>query len=405
MSYSLVPIVALSILLITHFEVIFKIGNIEKIPAYKQYRFFVIIVGLFYVSDMLWGIFDYYHLATFNYAVTVFYFVLLSLTVFTWILYVVRYLEERRITSLVVSIIGLLFPLFCLAIIVVNFFTPIFFEFLEDGTYVPHTARYAFLSIQMALQAIIAIYSFVSIRLTNNKRLKTRYFIIGFFCVEMVASILLQLLYAWLPLYSLGCAVGVALIKAHVVNIEKSELATSLSKANKQVKEQSEELSNAIELAYSDPLTGAKSKHAYVEFEDNIDTLIRQEEIDEFAVLVFDVNYLKSINDALGHDVGDRYLTESCALIKEFFKYSDVYRYGGDEFIIILEGVDYAKRQELVAAFRETVKKNKGENKPVIATGLSDYIKGKDHSLRTVFNRADKDMYNNKKYLKSNDAK
>ena len=401
MSYSLVPIVALSILLITHFEVIFKIGNIEKIPAYKQYRFFVIIVGLFYVSDMLWGIFDYYHLATFNYAVTVFYFVLLSLTVFTWILYVVRYLEERRITSLVVSIIGLLFPLFCLAIIMVNFFTPIFFEFLEDGTYVPHTARYAFLSIQMALQAIIAIYSFVSIRLTNNKRLKTRYFIIGFFCVEMVASILLQLLYAWLPLYSLGLAVGIALIKAHVVNTEKNELASDLSSVNKQIAKQSKELTTAIELAYTDSLTGAKSKHAYVEFEDNIDRMIRHEEIDEFAVVEFDLNYLKAINDSLGHDTGDKYIIESFHMIRDFFKYSDVYRFGGDEFVLVLEGVDYAKRKTLLESFRKTVQDNKNNNKPVVASGMADFIKDKDHSLRNVFNRADNDMYANKKGLKA----
>ena len=221
----------------------------------------------------------------------------------------------------------------------------------------------------------------------------------------MAVAILLQLLYPSQPLYTIGNAVSIALIKTHVINTEKNELASSLSQVNEQVEKQSEELSTAIELAYSDPLTGAKSKHAYVEFEDNIDNLIRNDEIDEFAVLVFDVNYLKNINDALGHDVGDRYLTESCTLIKEFFKYSDVYRYGGDEFIIILEGVDYAKRKELVETFRKTVVKNKSQNKPVIATGLADYVKGKDHSLRSVFNRADKDMYVNKKYLKSNDAK
>ena len=221
----------------------------------------------------------------------------------------------------------------------------------------------------------------------------------------MAFAILLQLLYSSQPLFAIGCAVSIALIKTHVINTEKNELVVSLSKVNKQVEKQNEELSTAIELAYSDPLTGAKSKHAYVEFEDNIDKLIHNEEIDEFAVLVFDVNYLKNINDTLGHDVGDKYLTESCKLIKDFFKYSDVYRYGGDEFIIILEGVDYAKRKELIESFRATVKKNKQEDKPVVATGLSDYIKGKDHSLRSVFNRADKDMYANKKILKANDGK
>ena len=403
MSYSLVGIVALLILLITHFEVIIKKGNIDKIPAYKQYRLFIIATALFYITDILWGIFDHYDLDIAGLIITSFYFLLMSVSVFLWARYSFNYLEQRRTNTMVATIIATLVPIFGITVLIVNFFNPIFFEFV-DGNYIPHTARYAFLTSLMGLYLIVSIYVFIFIKFAR-KKLIVRYIIIGVFGIEMAAALLSQLFNPSLPLYSLGCAVGISLIKTYVVNNEKNELEVSLSKINKQVEKQSEELSNAIELAYSDPLTGAKSKHAYVEFEDNIDNLIHNEEIDEFAVLVFDVNYLKNVNDTLGHDIGDRYLIESCAMIKESFKYSDVYRYGGDEFIIILEGVDYAKRKELVETFRETVKKNKTQNKPVIATGLSDYVKGKDHSLRSVFNRADKDMYANKKILKGNDAK
>lgn len=403
MSYSLVGIVAILILLITHFEVILKRGNIEKIPAFKQYRVFIIANALFYVNDILWGIFDYVNNDTASFIVTVGYFLFMSVAVFLWARYIIKYLETDSLNGKIATILAALVPLFCISILIANFFQPIFFEFV-DGVYTPHAARYAFLTSLMSLYVIVAAYAFISIKF-SKKKLVIRCIIIGTFGIFLAVSILLQLLYPSMPLYTLGCAVGISLIKTHVVNSEKTELAISLSEVNQKVEKQSEELSNAMELAYSDPLTGAKSKHAYVEFEDNIDNLIRNEEIDEFAVLVFDVNYLKNINDALGHDIGDRYLTESCALIKDFFKYSDVYRYGGDEFIIILEGVDYAKRKELIESFRATVKKNKTQNKPVIATGLSDYIKGKDHSIRTVFNRADKDMYANKKILKASDAK
>lgn len=403
MNYSLVGIVALLILLITHFEVIFKVGNIDKIPAFKQYRLFIIATALFYGADIVWGIFDYIDNDIGAYIDTVFYFLLMSTVVFLWARYIIKYLEQRPINGNIATIIAALVPAFCISIVISNFFQPVFFEY-ANGQYTPHAARYVFLFSLMSLYIIVAIYALISIKF-SKKKLVSRCIIISIFGFVMAFAILLQLLYPSQPLYTLGCAVCIALIKAHVVNTEKNELAVSLSKVNKQVEKQSEELADVMELAYSDPLTGAKSKHAYVEFEDNIDKLIRNEEIDEFAVLVFDVNYLKNVNDALGHDVGDRYLIESCTLIKEFFKYSDVYRYGGDEFIIILEGVDYAKRKELVESFRKTVVKNKSQDKPVIATGLSEYNKGKDHSLRSVFNRADKDMYMNKKFLKSNDAK
>ena len=398
MSYSLVGIVSLLILLITHFEIFLNRENIVKIPAIKEYRLFIIIIALYYITDILWGIFDYVQWKDASYGVTVTYFLWMSLSVFAWVRYVVRYLEQRKINRIVTYIVGILFPIFCISILIVNFFTPIFFE-IVDGVYVPHTARYAFLFSLMALFIFVSIYAFVS-SFNAKKKLKARYITTGVFSVLMAVAVVLQLCYPLLPIYAIGCATGIALIKSHVVNTEKNELALSLNKVNKQIEKQSVELETAMELAYNDPLTGAKSKHAYVELEESIDKSIRKGEAEDFAVIVFDVNYLKNINDALGHDVGDRYLIESCALIKEYFKYSDVYRYGGDEFIIILEGVDYAKRKELLATFREVVKKNKNQNKPVIATGLADFVKDKDHSLRSVFNRADKDMYANKKILK-----
>lgn len=401
MSYSLVGIAALLILLITHFEIIFKIGNVDKIPAYKQYRFFIIFLAHFYITDILWGIFDHFDLDFAGYIITVLYFTFMSISVFFWAVYVVQYLEERKSTKTVMSIIGLLFPIFTLSIIIANFFTPIFFEFV-DGEYIPHAARYAFLSALMALYVIIAIYSFISGAITKSK-IKTRYMVIGFFGFVLTTAIILQLLHPNLPLYALGCAVGVALIKTYVVNNEKNELAHSLSSVSKKIEKQEAELSNAKELAYTDSLTGARSKHAYVEIEEELDNLIRKGDIEEFAVVEFDLNYLKKINDTLGHDVGDQYIIESYNTIKEFFKYSDIYRYGGDEFVIVLEGVDYAKRKELIEAFKKATIYNKTHNKPVVACGMADFNKDKDNTLKSVFNRADLDMYSNKKELKANE--
>ena len=53
-----------------------------------------------------------------------------------------------------------------------------------------------------------------------------------------------------------------------------------------------------------------------------------------------DVNDLKRFNDTRGHSFGDEMLRRSCRMICEIFKNSQVYRNGGDEFVVVLTGED-----------------------------------------------------------------
>lgn len=75
----------------------------------------------------------------------------------------------------------------------------------------------------------------------------------------------------------------------------------------------------------------------------------------EFAVAVFDLNDLKKVNDTLGHEAGDQYVKDSCKFICQRFKYSPVFRIGGDEFVVILEGIDYEDREEILKGFEEDI--------------------------------------------------
>ena len=75
----------------------------------------------------------------------------------------------------------------------------------------------------------------------------------------------------------------------------------------------------AREVAYRDPLTGVKSKHAFVDKEIEIDEKIERGLPFEFGVIVCDVNGLKHINDTLGHKAGDEYIKSACMLICEYF--------------------------------------------------------------------------------------
>ena len=163
------------------------------------------------------------------------------------------------------------------------------------------------------------------------------------------------------------------------------------------------ELTNAKELARRDELTGVKNKNAYKEF---ISTI--QENIDKhktclnFAIVVCDTNNLKQINDTLGHAAGDEYIQDSAQLLCDIFAHSPVFRVGGDEFVVFLQGSDYISRHFLMDNLRRHVLENKEKGKGVIiASGIAEYNAQSDHFVSEIFDRADKEMYEVKKFLKS----
>lgn len=91
---------------------------------------------------------------------------------------------------------------------------------------------------------------------------------------------------------------------------------------------QQQELDATKDKAYTDPLTGVKSKNAYVEASGAIQRKIDDGEKPEFAIVVFDVNDLKRVNDFYGHEAGDRHILSAKKLICDAFKHSPVYRIG-----------------------------------------------------------------------------
>ena len=88
--------------------------------------------------------------------------------------------------------------------------------------------------------------------------------------------------------------------------------------------------------AYTDTMTGVGSKTAYLKKVRHIDKDIAAGRA-EFAVVVFDINGLKKVNDNYGHEMGDKLIIETASLIKRIFGAGNIYRIGGDEFIAVLE--------------------------------------------------------------------
>ena len=172
----------------------------------------------------------------------------------------------------------------------------------------------------------------------------------------------------------------------------------------KREKQHLKELKTEKELARRDELTGVKNKTAYKELEESIQGYIENHISNlAFAIIVCDTNNLKQINDTKGHAAGDEYLRASSHLLCNIFVHSPVFRVGGDEFVIFLKGNDYEARHELMEKLQSQVRENsKAENGIIVASGISEYNPEKDHLFSEIFERADKEMYQNKKNLKSN---
>ena len=161
------------------------------------------------------------------------------------------------------------------------------------------------------------------------------------------------------------------------------------------------EISRVQEAALKDSLTGVKNKRSFTLMQDRYNQKILNHIIHSFAVVVCDLNDLKRVNDSQGHLAGDRYIQDSCDVICHIFTHSPVFRIGGDEFVAVLSGSDFENRHTLVQSLRELVRGNTVSGGVVIASGLSDYCDGKDRDFKSVFDRADRAMYVNKKELKA----
>lgn len=160
-------------------------------------------------------------------------------------------------------------------------------------------------------------------------------------------------------------------------------------------------------LAYRDALTGVKNKAAYQDAEHRLEEQMRQGR-PEFAVVVLDINDLKLVNDHFGHDFGDMLIMDACKVICKSFPHSPVYRVGGDEFAVILEGADYMNYIQLLDNFQAAIEEynlnNHKDSRLSIARGIAVYNSEIDLVFSNVFKRADDAMYQNKADMKQKRA-
>ena len=159
------------------------------------------------------------------------------------------------------------------------------------------------------------------------------------------------------------------------------------------------------DLAYRDSLTGLRNTTSYNKWAADFNEKIKEGGV-SFGVVVLDINYLKEANDTYGHIVGNDLIKTASQIISDTFKRSPVFRIGGDEFVVILQNRDLQDRDTLFEKFKSECENSYVEADdskiPVrIAGGFSLFDSAKDAEFSDVFDRADYEMYKNKKSLKA----
>jgi two-component system, sensor histidine kinase LadS len=112
---------------------------------------------------------------------------------------------------------------------------------------------------------------------------------------------------------------------------------------------------HAQHLARVDPLTALYNRRAFLELATPTwNGAVRQKR--PLSIVVMDVDYFKRINDQHGHEAGDRTLVEAAALLSGLCRKTDIVaRWGGEEFVVMLPGMDSAEASRFAERIRQAV--------------------------------------------------
>jgi len=155
---------------------------------------------------------------------------------------------------------------------------------------------------------------------------------------------------------------------------------------------------DAQEIAMVDTLTGAATR---VKFNNDLNDLIQlasRFKEQTFTFMILDIDNFKNVNDTHGHDYGDIVLKDVAKTIKKHIRKTDYfYRWGGEEFVILMPMNNLKKSIDYSNILREKISKIEFKKIKQITCsfGLVEYQSKDDET--TIIKRADKFLYEAKK--------
>lgn len=176
---------------------------------------------------------------------------------------------------------------------------------------------------------------------------------------------------------------------------ELARTCQSLDSARQRM-EQVEQMSQRLsQEALTDPLTQSWNKRA---LSARLASLLGEGPAGGHALIVFDIDKFKSINDNFGHQAGDRALQAIAQQASGSLRQNDVlYRYAGDEFVILLENTPMADAVAVAERVRQAALNirftYKGSQELRITVSLGVATSRANDTPESLFERADKALY------------
>ncbi|PPR08873.1 MAG: putative diguanylate cyclase AdrA [Proteobacteria bacterium] len=179
-----------------------------------------------------------------------------------------------------------------------------------------------------------------------------------------------------------------------------TELLQKITLLEGKLEEKNIEVAQLKKLCETDSLTQVGNRR---KFEKNLKSIISYNKRykRQSALIFLDINKIKYINDNFGHDTGDQAIIFTAQTLSQYIRDTDsLYRFGGDEFIIILHNVsrDMAEQKMLDIQIDFNSKKFEYQdyiNTLTVSAGL-EMIEGNTCPI-TLINSADRKMYEEKR--------
>ena len=157
-----------------------------------------------------------------------------------------------------------------------------------------------------------------------------------------------------------------------------------------------------VKEANYDPLTGLLNRRQLFRILSDIVDLAKLTG-NPFTLAIIDIDNFKQINDKYGHLVGDCILREVANIMKQSFRKSDyLFRYGGEEFLVIMPSTSLEEGLKALERFRENVEKHKFSldhwecPKVTVSIGVCG-DSGQHDDIKSYIDCADKKLYSAKR--------
>lgn len=179
----------------------------------------------------------------------------------------------------------------------------------------------------------------------------------------------------------------------------QTHLSIEVGRANQMIQELNNQVHELEITTTLDPLTKAYNRHA---LQKHFTELLSKDRFShEMFILMIDIDNFKSINDKYGHIAGDKVLIFASKLLKKTLRDGDkLYRFGGEEFVILLNRIDMEGATLVATRLLNLSRQNKPlyQNEQIAVTlsiGLTPVRD--DDTLDTLIHRSDVALYRAKK--------